>query len=404
MDTQKRPSAKCVYCGDTPVNHTFHFIDSSLSLLLGGNRTPREKPLPRLFRLENSEIIRWIIRSLLAALVLVKIVTFSTDKELARTTRTKSIWAEALRRGIPIQEVLIFGARRDQLRAWLPTKKGGKKYRWHYFDSIPTRPWVPQYGLSWVDDKQSLKKVFSGHNLPVARGGSVWTAAGARNIHEKVGVPVITKPREGSRGRHTTVAISSPDELTEAFKRAQQLCLYVLVEEYVEGRIYRATCVDSKVIGIMELVRPSTLADGVKTITELREHHNAHGKAYAHLTDVEDSTLFRDAISHQGYTPESIPPAGTRILLAELEERTNGGYFVDCTDDIPKETIQTIERAADLCGIDVVGFDIISKDLADPDERFVFLEANSLPYIEIHDMPYAGTVRNVSSAVFDLWF
>jgi D-alanine-D-alanine ligase-like ATP-grasp enzyme len=397
------PSPHCVYCGDSPANHTVLFIDATVSVISKLFGKPRQKPPSTLVRFENSEIINGILRGLLFVLQALRVITFSSDIEKASSTRTKSIWNEAVRRGIRMEEVLVFGLHRDQMRAWLPTKKGGTKYRWQYFDSIPTPPWNSQYGLSWVDDKKSLKKVFLEKGLPVARGKSVMTVRSAQTLQKELGLPVITKPREGSRGRHTTVGITDPKELALAVKRAQQLCLFVLVEEYIEGRVYRATCVGSRVIGIMELVRPEVTADGIKTVNELREYHNAHGKAYSQLTDVDDSVHFRMAVEHQGYTLESIPPKGAKILLAELEERTNGGYFIDCTDDIPAETIATIERAAATCGIDVVGFDIISKDLANADERFVFIEANSLPYIEIHDIPYAGPVRNVSKAVFDLW-
>jgi D-alanine-D-alanine ligase-like ATP-grasp enzyme len=403
MEPNSPTPPACAYCGDSPANHTVLFIDSTISVLTKVARTPRQKPPSILFRLEKSEIINGIIHLLFLLLRAIRVITFSEDIEKASSTRTKSIWNEAKRRGIPMQEILVFGMHRDQMRAWLPTKKGGTKYRWQYFDSIPTPPWNSQYGLAWVDDKQSLKKVFTEQDLPVAKGKSVFTARSAQTLQNELGVSVIAKPREGSRGRHTTVGISDPVELARAVKRAQQLCAFVLVEEYIEGRVYRATCVGSKVIGVMELVRPLIIADGVKTVNELREFHNEHGKAFPQLTDVEDSVHFRMAIEHQGYTLESIPVVGTPVLLAELEERTNGGYFVDCTDEIPAETIRVIERAAAVCGIDVVGFDIISKDLANVEERFVFIEANSLPYIEIHDIPYAGPVRNVSKAVFDLW-
>jgi D-alanine-D-alanine ligase-like ATP-grasp enzyme len=395
-------ASPCEYCGDSPVNHSFHYLESTLSIISSPSRAPKRKR-SSLFQLSKSEIVKGISRTLLYLLYLLQIVRFSEDKEKTSTSRTKSIWNEAERQGIRMQEVVVFGVRSEVLRAWLPKAPGSTHNTWQYFESIPIPPWRDQPGLSWVDDKFVLKKEFTKHALPIPKGNSVWNAQGALNVLSEVGGPVIVKPREGSRGRHTTISITDPTELTYAVTRAKQLSPLVLVEEHIPGRVYRATCIGKKVIGIMELVRPIVVADGVKTIAELREYHNAHNKAFPQLTDVEDGSLFRNTIRHQGYTLESVPEKDTAVLLAEFSERTNGGYFVDCTDDVPLQTIQEIERGAEVCGLDLVGFDLISEDLSDATKRFTFIEGNTLPYIEIHDIPYAGPVRNVSAAVFELW-
>lgn len=399
MTSRSVPS--CIYCGDTPINHPVHYLETAFSTFFSIFTRPREKPRAKLLQLTRSEIVAAILWLLAQIFITLRVVRFTKSTE-GMGSRTKSIWKEAERRGIRMEVVEIFGMRRDLMRAWLPKKAGGK-HGWQYFESIPVPPWLPQYGLEWVDDKYALKKIFKKNGLPVPEGRPVLTLQGAKEVLASVAGAVITKPREGSRGRHTTLGIHSEEELEKAFKRARQLCPFVLVEEYVPGRIYRATCIGKKVAGIMELVRPITVADGIKTVNELREHHNTHNKAFPQLTDVPDDTLFRSAMTHQGYALDSVPAKGTEVILAEFSERVNGGYFVDCTDEIPQETIEIINRAADVSGVDLIGFDIISKDLTNPDERLVFLEGNTLPYIEIHDIPYAGKVRNVSGAIFDLW-
>lgn len=392
----------CVYCGDSPINHTAHYLETALTRVLSLVTRPRQKPRAALLQLTRSEIVGAISWVLVQVFALLRVVRYSASPE-GLTSRTKSIWKEAERRGIPMEVVEIFGMRRDLVRAWLPAKKGSKRHRWHYFESIPIPPWLNQYGIGWVDDKSTLKKIYKKNALPVPEGRSVFSFAGAKSVLENVADGVITKPREGSRGRHTTVGIRTPEELEVAFARAKELCPFVIVEEYVQGRVYRATCIGKKTIGVMELVRPVVIADGVKTVDELRQWHNQNNKAFPQLTDVEDNALFRSAIMHQGYEMDSMPEKGTEILLAEFSERANGGYFIDLTDDIPASTIEVINRAAEVAGVDLIGFDIISKDLTDPNERFVFIEGNTLPYIEIHDIPYAGKVRNVSGAIFDLW-
>ncbi len=225
----------------------------------------------------------------------------------------------------------------------------------------------------------------------------------ALRAFKELGAPVIVKPRIGSRARHTTINITDETELATAFALSKQLCPFVMIEQCIPGSLFRATCVGGKLIGVVEFIKPSVVADGVMTVEELRVHHNAH-KKFPNLTDLKDNEWYRDAIMHQGYTTESTPEAGTRVLLSEHSERPNGGYFIDITDEIPEVTRKEIERGARASEIEVIGFDILSKDLRNPGESFTFIEGNSLPSIELHHLVYEGKIRNVAGAIWDLWF
>lgn len=302
-----------------------------------------------------------------------------------------------------MQILVLAGKPLELARAWLPRTQTTKNYQWHYFQSIPLLPNKNSYTAPLIDDKAVLKRLFEAHALPTPRGGGVITLSAALKRFQDIGSAVIVKPQSGSRARHTTVNITTDEELGRAFHRAQELCLFVVVEEYIPGSLYRATCVDGVLVGVIEFIKPSVIADGMRTITELLAFHNEH-KRFPTLTNVNDDAWFDDALAHQGYTRESVPLKGTRVFLCEHSERPNGGYFVDATDRVPPETKKVIETAARVCEAHVVGFDLISKNLGNGQERFVFIEANTLPFIEIHAIPYEGTPRNVAGAVWDSWF
>jgi D-alanine-D-alanine ligase-like ATP-grasp enzyme len=393
----------CVYCGDAQTNHTLHFINTGMDLGIGFFLPRMELPQSPFFKLERSETVRLVGSWTAVVFEKVGIIRFSNDIDDAPSERTRTIWREAQKRGIHTQQIFVFGMKREESRAMLPPRKGSEKRAWEYFQSIPIPHWSSQPDTTWVDDKAIFKKKFEKNNLAIAKGRFVMTLAGAKKAFGELGAPVIVKPREGSRARHTTVDITSEEELTRAYARAKQLCPAVMIEQFVSGTLYRATCVGGKLIGVIEFVKPAVIADGVKTVAELRLHHNAH-KKFPNLTDVKDDAWFRDAISHQGYDLESVPSAGTKVLLSEHSERPNGGYFVDITDEIPEKTREEIERAACVCEIEVIGFDIISKDLKNAELPFTFIEGNSLPYIEVHHIPYEGSPRNVAGAIWDLWF
>jgi D-alanine-D-alanine ligase-like ATP-grasp enzyme len=398
---ERQPTA-CVFCGDAPVPHRLHFLTSGTDIVLGYIFRPSTKKRPRFLQVTRSEIARLISRALLTLSELLGIVRYSSDPSRARSARTKSVWAEAERRGIQMQQLVIGGAYREEMRALLPRRKGSTRRSWHYFESIPIPPWLETETGGWIDDKDLFKKVFQEHRLSVARGFFTTTEQQALRAFRELGAPVITKPRSGSRARHTTVAIQTEGQLIEGFRRAKELCPFVMVEEFITGNLYRATCVNRKLVGVVKFVKPEVVADGTKTIDELLVYHNAH-KKFSNLTDVKRDPWFFDAIAHQGYTPESVPAAGTHVLLSEHSERPNGGYFIDVTDGVSAKTVANIERAAEVCDVEIIGFDIISKDLTNPVERFVFIEGNTLPYIEIHAIPYEGKPRNVAAAVWDMW-
>lgn len=390
----------CVYCGDAPVNHRLVWIDTGINILLSALFRPRTAS--RFFDIDRSPVARALTHFLIHLAVLLGVIGFSVDDATVKTERTRSIWNEAKRRGIPIQTIRALWKRTDDLRALLPRSPGSTQLRWHYFESIPVPPWIQTSAGAWVDDKDTFKARFLAANLPVAQGGDARTFQNALKIFKAIGAPVIVKPREGSRARHTTVRIHDEHELHTAFLRAKQLCPYVMVEAFVSGTLYRATCVNNKLIGVIAFVKPMVVADGVMTVAQLLSHHNAH-KRFPTLTDVKDDAWFRDAIAHQGYTLESVPPRGTQVLVSEHSERPNGGYFIDVTDRIPRDTVSVIERAAEVSEQPVIGFDIISENLPDASQPFTFIEGNSLPYIEIHDIPYEGTPRSVAAAVWDMW-
>jgi cyanophycin synthetase len=64
-----------------------------------------------------------------------------------------------------------------------------------------------------------------------------------------------------------------------------------------------------------------------------------------------------------------------------------------------------LERAAAALGVPIVGFDLIIKDPeGDPEiQEWGIIEANSLPFIDLHYLPLHGEPSNVAAHVWDLW-
>ena len=325
-----------------------------------------------------------------------RLVAFSTDIAKVCTERSQVIWEEAIKRGIPMQQMILWGKPLEQYRA--------KVYgRWQYFSSLPIPAHEDRTAYMWMDNKVTLKKFFMERGVKVPYGGRAATLSQAEDIFAKAQKPVITKPEIGSRGRHTTTHLYTLADLRRGLSIAQRLCQFVVVEEHLAGSVYRATYVGGNVVGILRGDPPRITGDGVRTIAELIEKKNAEKPEM--VDDVRITDLTHEFLARQGYVLGSILEPEKTV---DLHEKIGLSYGGDAIEEIvithPK-LLAELKKAGDVLGAPVVGFDFISEDITkDPDEvRWGIIEANSMPFINLHHFPRTGEPVNVAGKVWDLW-
>src|SRR3989344_4576253 len=105
---------------------------------------------------------------------------------------------------------------------------------WIYFESLPIPPHSKQEGYAWLDDKVLLNRALREHGIPMPPEFSVSDEADAVRAFEECGGRVVTKPRAGSRARHTTTFSDTLDELRLGFRSAQTLCRYEIGGTHLE--------------------------------------------------------------------------------------------------------------------------------------------------------------------------
>lgn len=402
MASSSAKAVGCVYCNAAPTPHLILWLETAISLYFDRPMRVVFKPLVIVL----TPLVRWLTNTLLHFLfslfALIGLVTFHDEYQPDHVDRKSVMFAEAKKRGIRMQIIRFRGRELSYTRAKLPFSQHWRFLIWHYFEYIPFPPWKDSPLWQNLDNKLELKRLFEKGGIRVPRGKALSSESDAVKLFRELGVPVIVKPLEGSRSRHTRVNITDETELRDAFKKALQVCPMAVVEEFIPGSIYRATCVGGRLIGVMELVRPLMRADGNTSVDELRVAYNDK-TSLAGVKPIEPDALFALTCEHQGFNADSIPAEGTEVLLAEFSERTSGGYFIDLTDSVPAESVSYIEKAAQVSGLPVVGFDVITRDISNAMEPITFLEANTAPFIEIHHIPYAGKIRNVAGPIWDLW-
>jgi cyanophycin synthetase len=389
----KETRGACVACGSSPASHTHTYIASTIDAWLSD--TVRALPMLQ-HALSRVQIAASHLESPLLKLVYYTcgMKTF-TDPSRVSTHRAVVLWQEAERRDLSMEQIAVFGSPSDCYRARIDGE-------WLYFEGLP----VPRRGASsyaWLDDKFLFKRFLNEHGIAAAEGGMATTIDEARSIFERLTAPVVVKPRRGSRARHTATNIWTREQLDSAFLSAKQLCRYVVIEEHLRGKLCRATAVDGKLVGFLKKSYPTVTGDGVSTIGELVARKNADKPERVWDIVLDDENILY--LERQGITPESVLPAGETIEVSQNTGRQVGGDTREMPQEIHIKLRAYLEGIARTLDLPIVGFDLIIPDPeADPDtQKWGILEANSLPFIDLHYSPLYGEPSNIAAAVWDLW-
>ena len=385
--------SECSACGTSPVNHRLFLISTiiddmlgkSVAVLFGWVKVPREGKLSNLVNAGFVGLFR-----------IFHLAHFSEDMEKAISGRSKLIWEEATRRGIKMQQVVMFGKHLEQYRA----KINGE---WIYFQSIPAPSWLPQDGYEWIDDKFKLAQVLEKNNIPVPKVRKSKTLRASLRAFDELEKPVIIKPRAGSRGRHTTTNIRTREELTAAHKLGKQIATELVVEEHIFGSVCRATVVDNKLVGFFRADPPQVTGDGTHSIRELIVEKNKNKNEQ--LGDIEINPDLTSFIARYRYDLDSIIPKDTVLDLSAKTGRFYGGYTREMFTEVHPKMHEIFAKAGKVIQASIVGFDLIIKDpTADPDtQKWGIIECNSLPFIDLHYFPLEGTPKNPAKDIWDLW-
>jgi len=394
FDNTSPKNKTCSACGTSPVNHRFMFVSSALDEIVDVLNN---------FFLKNISSSKWwqrasdlIEKAIFNTFHFIGLARFEKDTKKALNGRSKLIWEEARRRGIPMEQIVVGGRNTDHYRA----KIMGKNY---YFQSLPIPPHIPQKGYSWIDDKFKLAEKLKEHHIPAPESRIARTWGDALFAFKALQKPLIIKPKYGSRGRHTTTNINTVEELKEAFSLAKVISPSLVVQEHLSGSVYRATVIDGKLVGFFRADPPNVLGDGKNSIAKLIESKNKNRHERISAISISDETI--NFLKRQDHSLEGIPKKGEIVNLSAKTGRMYGGYTKEMLPWVHPKMHGIFEKAGELASAPVLGFDLIIGDATkDPDfERWGIIECNSLPFIDLHYFALEGEPIDLAKNVWDLW-
>lgn len=392
----------CPDCGNAPVNHSVEKSMIVLAYILD--------PITHIFDgiwntfepLFGPFLYNKFIPSFFKFLEKIHLGTIAREPDEKTGGRARAFWDEAKKRGIDMWEFRLFNLGRELFVASWKGKQIG-------FDGLPRPGKKTPTSLLWVDNKGIMREKFIAQGFPVAHGGVVWNWYLAKKIFNKLNKPVITKPNLGSRSRHTTIHITTIDELRTAYKKAKVLSPWIIIEEELSGMVHRGTVIGGKCIGILRREPACVIGDGQHNVLELIEIENKNPERSGpifHKIELHSEEHDKE-LSRIGLTLKSIPEKDKVILLSQKASRGLGGGATDLTDEAHQDNIKLLEDVAKFLDDSLVGIDFIIDDVTKSwrvQPRAGIIECNSLPFIDLHMFPLKGKVRNTPGALWNLIF
>ena len=383
----------CSYCGDAQVNHRLYYIGNLISFTVDSHMAKLTKYAPRFLK----DFASFIPIFLFNTLKIFKLAHFSNDIEKTNSFRSRIIWEEAIRRGILVEQVFIGKKPLD----WYRAKVNDKTI---YFESIPIQPEFLDFKKDW-DDKIVLKKELAKHGIPVPKYNKIPMLRFKNLEHTflKLKTPVIVKPQIGSRARHTITNINSLKHFKEGVAIARKISPHLVVEEHLDGYVCRATLVDGVLAGFYRGKSPSIVGDGQRSIRELIEEKDKNRNDRVEPVRIGDELY--TYIARQGFNIDDILPLDVSLNLSHRIGRLFGGTTKEMIDELHPSFIPILEKAGEIVGLPVIGFDCI---IADPtkdasEQRWGIIECNTLPFIDLHYYALLGKPRNIAGMIWDLW-
>lgn len=294
--------------------------------------------------------------------------------------RSLIFFREAQRRDIAISAISLLGTHTNEFRFI----HNGKKY---YYEAIPLT--LFETDTDW-SDKYQLKQWLVGHGLPVAQGKAFTSVEKALSYGERLGYPLVVKPVRASLSHHCTRSIATADELRNAIVVARIYQPEFLVEQHIEGQLYRATVIGQETVMVCRKERAHVVGDGIHTIQQLIDSRDTK-----RAKTIVDETLIGNLAS--------IPREDEVVYLQDKFILGLGCDVINVADDMHPTNRELFITVAKLLDTQIVGIDFICPDIRRPytEQTTAILEANSLPYIDMHQHPSHGPAEPVATIVWD---
>ena len=248
-------------------------------------------------------------------------------------------------------------------------------------------PYVGVTSVNVARNKRYTNYLLHSMGFPVAKQGVAKTLNQAKQLAQKLGYPVVLKPKSLDGGIGVTPDIRRELGLERAFKEVAKFSKEMILEKHFEGRDYRITVFQGSALGAVERVPGSVVGDGSKTIKQLIDVENLdsrRGQAkHFPLKPLRVDNEMHLVLAKQNLALESIPARGQFVRLRKTANINSGGIPINATKNMHPDNAALAIRAAQALRLDLAGVDLLIPDIARSwrDSGAVICEVNAQPTI-----------------------
>lgn len=263
---------------------------------------------------------------------------------------------------------------------------------------------LPYHAPICIDDKYALAQFLIKQQLQVPQTWLVKSVSDTSllDIHCR---PLVVKPCIGTRGRHTTLHHDSLGALKEGIRLALQVSTRVVIQEELQGTVYRFTVVGGRSVYAAKREYPHVIGDGKLNIAELVSAENKNplrdGVYFKKMPFGEHEKEF---LKSKGISEVYIPAQGELCVISDKNSRRNGTVIEDITHEVHPNIQEYVRTAARLLQSPILGFDVIleSHEVSLTEQHGGIIECNSVPYLDVHHRVVRGKQYNVAAELLKL--
>lgn len=257
--------------------------------------------------------------------------------------------------------------------------------------------------------KARARAVFAQNQIPHAKGMVFFSPFKTYKFVKKYGYPVVIKPNVSGFSRGSHFPITSFGQLVKAALLVKIWWPTAIIEEYLAGKNYRVVVVKDQLMSVIRRYPPFVTGDGEATLGELidRENdiRNEMGLSPV-ISPIEKSKQLRRYLRRHDMSLAHIPSKGEQVTLFNKISLAPGGVV----EIVDKATISEENRALfikiiELFDANILGIDVIFEqgiETSYTQQKTIFLEVNSRPYLKMHDYPRYGEKEDLSGYYAEL--
>ena len=261
-----------------------------------------------------------------------------------------------------------------------------------------------------AQDKELTKNLLAAAGVSVPIGEVVTNADDAWLAAQRIGGPIVLKPKDGNQGKGVVANIQTEEKVRAGFAVTQAFGRETIVERYLPGADYRLLVVGNRLSAAARREPAQVVGDGTHTVAELVEIENKNplrgdGHATA-LTKIQFDDVALAHLASSGLSPQYVPKTGERVLLRNNANLSTGGTATDVTDDVHPDVAASAVAAAQMIGLDIAGVDILCEAIYKPLEQQGggIVEVNAAPGLRMHLKPSYGKSRPVGEDIINMMF